>query len=76
VGYRRNCTNLCRGLGERLNPDRANGLTAPSVIRLEYLFVVAEQDIAGHIGQIPPAMHTDLLQRLADHLTGPRSVTP
>ena len=62
---------LIPGFSEQLTPSPANGLMVTSVIRLEYLFVVAENDIAGSIGRITPALHTDLLQRLADHLTAP-----
>jgi mRNA interferase MazF len=32
---------LVPGFGERLNPDPTNGLMMPSIVRLEYLFVVA-----------------------------------
>ena len=60
---------LIPGFGERLDPTSANGLLVESVIRLEYLFVVSEDDIAGNIGSIPTALHRELLQRLADHLT-------
>ena len=60
------------GFGEQLNPTPTNGLAKPSVVRLEFLFVVPEEDIAGIIGQIPPDLHATLLQRLANYLTTPQ----
>lgn len=62
---------LIPGFGEELNPNAANGLARPSVIRLEFLFAVSEDDIAGTIGRIPDPLLQTLRQRLADHLTKP-----
>lgn len=59
---------LIPGFGEQLTPDPANGLLVPSVVRLEYLFVIAEADIAGRMGQIPATLHQTLVQRLANYL--------
>lgn len=57
------------GFSERISPTATNGLLVESVIRLEYLFVVSENDVIGNIGYIPDSLHRALLQRLADHLT-------
>lgn len=60
---------LIPGFSEQLNPTATNGLAQPSVIRLEFLFVVPEEDIAGIIGRVPDSVLNTLRQRLADHLT-------
>jgi mRNA interferase MazF len=44
------------------------GLQKSSVVRLLYLAVVPNKQVAGTIGQMVPSLHKKLLKRLADFL--------
>ena len=57
------------GFDEVLQPTTANALKKSSVIRLSNLVAIPTTDIIRVVGTIPPALHTDLLRRLADYLT-------
>lgn len=57
------------GFDEVIQPNTANALKKTSVIRLSNLVAIPATDILRVIGTVPPALHTDLLQRLADYLT-------
>ena len=54
---------------EVLQPDAANALKKPSVVRLSNLVAIPATNILRVIGVIPATLHRDLLQRLANHLT-------
>lgn len=58
-----------QGFDELLTPDDGNRLRVAPVIRLGFLDVVPDAQIFGQIGRVAPALHRELLQRLADHLT-------
>jgi mRNA interferase MazF len=64
------------GFGELLQPDPANGLRVPSVIRLEFLHLLPSGRVQGLSGRVPDTLLHTLRQRLADYLTGPHSVGP
>ena len=58
-----------QGFDEVLQPDTDNQLRVASVIRLSNLIAIPIRDLNRAIGYIPDALHRDLLQRLAYHLT-------
>lgn len=60
---------LVMGFDELLTPDNANKLKQPSIIRLGFLGVEPQVNVQGKIGSISPALHHELLERLANYLT-------
>ena len=52
------------------NPDfKKTGLKRSSVIRLFFIAVVANENIAGSIGKISPTLHRELVKRLANFIS-------
>ena len=57
-----------KGLDEILSPDPQNRLKQTSLVRLTYIHTLSFQTIRGKVGEIPPALHMELLKRLATFL--------
>lgn len=61
-----------KGFDEIIDPSdpdfAASGLLAPSLIRLGFLVVVPQKNVAGAIGAISSERHERLLKNLSNHL--------
>jgi mRNA interferase MazF len=55
-------------IDEKNNDFIQTGLRQSSIIRLGFLAVIPQSKIPGSIGRIDPALHRNLLERLARHL--------